>query len=70
MNRFKKVFPFVIVCIIAISPVKVFAQPDPCTDPDQPCPIDGGLSLLIAAGIAVGAKKAYNKKRKNNTVEL
>ena len=37
---------------------------DPGCDPlDPACPIDGGLSLLIAAGIGIGAKKAYDAKR-------
>ncbi|SHF73458.1 hypothetical protein SAMN05444008_111180 [Cnuella takakiae] len=26
-------------------------------------PIDGGLSLLLAAGIGAGAKKAYDKRK-------
>ena len=26
-------------------------------------PFDGGISLLIAAGAAYGAKKAYNKRK-------
>lgn len=31
----------------------------PCLPP--PCvPIDGGISFLVAAGIAIGAKKMYN----------
>jgi len=40
--------------------------PDPCGSPDDPpCPIDGGLSFLIAAGIGLGAKKAYDRKKAN-----
>ena len=38
---------------------------DPSCDPlDPDCPIDGGLSLLIAAGIGLGAKKAYQERKK------
>lgn len=37
--------------------------PNPCTSPDIYCPIDGGLSLLIAAGIGLGARRAYNRRR-------
>lgn len=37
--------------------------PDPCTNPDVYCPIDGGLSLLIAAGIGLGARRAYNRRK-------
>lgn len=67
----KKYFKYVLVLGIGIfsliNPLKVSAQPaDPSCDPlDPACPIDGGLSLLIAAGIGIGAKKAYDKKRKN-----
>lgn len=37
----------------------------PCGPPfGPPCPIDGGVSLLIAAGVALGGKKAYDIYRK------
>lgn len=32
-------------------------------------PIDGGLSLLLAAGAAYGAKKVYDFKNKNSQEE-
>ncbi|TKK68202.1 hypothetical protein FC093_11235 [Ilyomonas limi] len=32
-------------------------------------PFDGGVSLLVAAGIGYGAKKAYNAKKKGTTEE-
>jgi len=37
----------------------------PCGPPfGEPCiPIDGGVSLLIAAGLALGGKKAYDSTR-------
>jgi hypothetical protein len=38
------------------------------TDPDAP--IDGGLSLLIAAGVGYGLKKANDQRKKSNTAEL
>lgn len=53
------------------------AQVDPCGDPnvfncdcpenqnDPPCPIDGGVVLLIAAGMGLGAKKLMAEKQKN-----
>lgn len=31
--------------------------------PPRCVPIDGGLSLLIAAGIGIGAKKAYDRRK-------
>jgi hypothetical protein len=39
---------------------------DPGCWPPPCVPIDGGISLLIAAGIGLGAKKAYNSNKKNN----
>ena len=46
-----------------ILPLNTFAAPpDPTCDPlDPACPIDGGISLLIAAGIGLGAKRALKK---------
>lgn len=38
-----------------------------CNPLDPACPIDGGLSLLIAAGIGLGAKKAYQQRKKAET---
>lgn len=37
----------------------------PCGGPfGTVCPIDGGVSLLIAAGAALGGKKAFDLKKK------
>lgn len=37
----------------------------PCGGPFGPaCPIDGGVSLLIAAGLAYGGKKSFDLTRK------
>jgi hypothetical protein len=54
---------------VLLSTMGVIAQPgDPGCDPLDPlCPIDGGLSLLIAAGIGIGAKKAYDAKKKETS---
>ena len=72
MNKYRK-YIFLISFLIVVSmflPVASFAQPDPGCDPlDPACPIDGGLSFLIAAGIGLGAKKIYELKRKS-TKEL
>ncbi len=46
----------------------LYAQPPgPGDDPDTPVPFDGGLSLIIAAGVGYGAKKAYDAKKKKQT---
>ena len=69
MNRF---FMICVGAILLSAPYGASAQPgpeDPGCGPDgtypdgTPCPIDGGLSLLIAAGIGIGAKKAYDRKK-------
>jgi len=52
-----------LACIIAI-PVISFAQSAPASTDVTDLPIDGGISLLVAAGIGYGAKKLYNKKKK------
>ena len=46
---------------MVINPLTGFSQGgDPGCDPlDPACPIDGGLSLLIAAGVGLAARKAY-----------
>jgi hypothetical protein len=48
----------------------VQAQPDdPGGDPDPPpptqIPFDGGLSLVLAAGVAYAAKKGFDKRKKH-----
>ena len=70
MKRIKKylLMTGMVLLISLIQPFKMNAQvvSDPGCDPlDPSCPIDGGLSLLIAAGIGIGAKKAYDKKKKS-----
>lgn len=68
--RTKNIYTLLIILLITILPFATFAQApeDPPTDPAD-TPIDGGLSLLVAAGVAYGAKKAYNKKQKNKAAE-
>ena len=46
----------------------VFAQPSPSGSPDVP--IDGGVSLLVAAGIGYGAKKIKDARKKRKESEL
>ncbi len=41
-----------------------YAQPGNGNPGSSPTPIDGGISLLIAAGAALGGKKAYDARKK------
>lgn len=51
------------VCILL--PSLLHAGPgNPGNDPDTGVPFDGGLSLLIAAGVGYASKKAYDKRKK------
>jgi len=69
----------VIVLAVITCPFYLLAQPGPAGGELPPCeeiglpgpgfnepciPIDGGLSLLIAAGLAYGGKRALDSRRK------
>lgn len=56
----------VLMLVCLCLPSLLLAQGDPGLDPD-PIPLDGGLSMLIAAGVAYGAKKAYDKRKGEKT---
>jgi hypothetical protein len=66
---------FLFIAALLILPLTFLSQPPdppgggtpPCGGPfGGVCPIDGGVSLLVAAGLALGGKKAYDvgKKRR------
>lgn len=38
-------------------------------DPND-VPIDGGLSILVGAGVAYGAKKIHDRKKQNKNKEV
>ncbi len=62
---YKKYLVFLLIMVGSLLASQGYAQiPDPGCDPlDPACPIDGGLTLLIAAGVAIGAKKAHQAKK-------
>jgi hypothetical protein len=70
MKRYSRL----IVCIpllifsFCILPQFAMAQPDPEGDPDAP--IDGGVGILVAAGVIYGMKKIKENKRKENKKEI
>lgn len=57
-------------CVCTIT----YAQGPPGDPGDDPgggttIPIDGGLGLLIAAGVGFAAKKGYDKRKKENVLD-
>ncbi len=59
-----KIF-FLILFMLLLITAPVLAQGDDFDNPGATdAPLDGGLSLLVAAGIAYGSKRAYDKRKK------
>jgi len=57
----------IIIIALFILTVDMQAQgidPTPPTPPTANVPIDGGISGLIAAGLAYGAKKLHDRRKK------
>lgn len=52
-----------LVLSICFLPKSTNALGNPGDDPD--IPIDGGVSLLVAAGVAYGIKKIRDERKKN-----
>lgn len=50
---------------MAASALTIPPKTNPGTPGQHGAPFDGGASLLIAAGVAYGVKKAYNKRKAN-----
>ena len=57
------ILPTMLVLILLACPSLLFAQPGFGDDVDD-VPIDGGLSLLVAAGVGYGAKKIKERRKK------
>lgn len=53
----------ILPCILFLLPAILQAQPS-FTDDVSDVPVDGGLSLLVAAGVGYGAKKIREKRKK------
>ncbi len=49
--------------LILASTSMLWSQPPPPANPAA-VPVDGGLSLLLAAGAGLGVKKAWESRRK------
>ncbi len=64
-KRNQIIHSMILIMIIFLVPVLLFAQPD---DPgeDVDIPIDGGLSILLAAGAGYVVKKGYDRKKRKD----
>jgi hypothetical protein len=60
----KKYFPILLMLVITSLPFIAMAQPGFGDDTDD-VPVDGGLSLLVAAGVGYGIKKLKSRNNKN-----
>lgn len=70
---------FILICNIftfaqggpGLPPCEDGSMPTPDGDcVDNPVPIDGGASLLVAAGVAYGLKKVYDKRKQNKEADI
>ena len=61
----KLILSIITIFIIMLLPILASAQVDTTPVDPETAPIDGGLSLLVAAGIGYGAKKVKERKAAN-----
>ncbi len=64
MKLMRKKWRVLMLAVFIAAPVFLYSQEGPPNPPDdvEDVPFDGGISLLIAAGVGYGLKKAYDKK--------
>ena len=66
MKKYRKWFLVLTVLFVVFSvlPETIQAQPNVTTDNGDPdAPIDGGVGILVAAGVIYGIKKIKEKKK-------
>jgi hypothetical protein len=65
-NSLLKVLFALSILLVAEKSLSMAPPPPPPPAAGGPqVPIDGGISLLVAAGVGYGAKKYYDKQKKN-----
>ena len=53
----------------SVIPALLWAQPGGGgPDPDPQVPLDGGVSLLVAAGVGYAIKKAHDKRKQEKAI--
>lgn len=72
---------FLVVLTVSVSNYVIAAdEPEGPSGPETPpevvneqvditTPIDGGVGILVAAGVAFGLKRAYDKRKQNKNSE-
>ncbi len=68
MKKYSKRLLMCSVLFISLNALPGISQAQPVDDGavDPDAPIDGGISLLVAAGIGYGVKKARDNRKKNS----
>jgi hypothetical protein len=59
----KLVLTSIILLLVLIIPSLLMAGPGSLDPDDTYVPLDGGLSLLVAAAVGYGSKKMYDKRK-------
>jgi hypothetical protein len=67
--KLKSFLPALILPWMLCLPILLLAQDDPGGDPAA-VPIDGGLSILLAAGVGYAVKKGYEHRKKKKESDL
>ncbi len=62
--KIKSMYVLLIMGMTLVAPGVVFSQPPPPPELPVDTPIDGGLSLLVAAGVGYGIKKVRDNRKK------
>jgi hypothetical protein len=66
--KYNSIIKVLFVFCMFLTASKALSMPGPPLPPAAGgpiIPIDGGISILIAAGVGYGAKKYYDKHKKN-----
>mgnify|MGYP000395053928 CR=1 FL=1 len=69
MSFIKTITKYTIAIAFLALPITLFAQGPGFDDDVDDVPIDGGVSLLVAAGVGYGAKKWKDARKKKAELE-
>ncbi len=63
MKVLNKLLCLIIIIGLSLSPYLAMAQIDPGCNPDESCPIDSNVYILVIAALLFAAYKYYSKYR-------